>query len=82
MSANRTRCGKHRSTGNSTGSVSKSSLIERKQPLKVQKDVRMHRLGECNKENIVGFENQVDDLSQRMGAIDFSRDLPAGSKGN
>ncbi|KAG8645219.1 hypothetical protein MANES_10G042100v8 [Manihot esculenta] len=86
-SANRTRYGKHRLAGTSTGPLSKTGAenegkiysCEKKQPLKEREDMRVicpennvHRLGENNKENIGSLANQVDDLSQRMGAIDFS----------
>ncbi|EEF38473.1 conserved hypothetical protein [Ricinus communis] len=90
LSANRMRYSKHPSAGTITGPVSKSGmknegkicLREKRQPLKEHRVLRAYLLGACNKENIVSFENQVDDLSQRMGAIGFSRDLPAGFKGN
>ncbi|XP_048231420.1 uncharacterized protein LOC8263370 isoform X4 [Ricinus communis] len=86
LSANRMRYSKHPSAGTITGPVSKSGmknegkicLREKRQPLKEHRVLRAYLLGACNKENIVSFENQVDDLSQRMGAIGFSRDLPAG----
>ncbi|KDP46155.1 hypothetical protein JCGZ_06666 [Jatropha curcas] len=79
--SNRTRNGKHRLAGSSTGmkEEGKFSLREKKQPLKERGDVKgshypenMHGIGEYNnKENIGRLANQVDDLSRRIGAIDF-----------
>ncbi|KAF2318594.1 hypothetical protein GH714_009224 [Hevea brasiliensis] len=89
-SVNRTRYGKHRLAGTSTGPSSKTGaedegniyLREKKQPLNEHEDIRVqcpennvHRFGENNKENVGSLANQVDDLSRRMEAVDFSGDF-------
>ncbi|XP_050211050.1 uncharacterized protein LOC126661265 isoform X2 [Mercurialis annua] len=71
LPANRTKYGRHRSAGGVAGSVGKSG--SKKQPLRELSYIKGHVPGEGNKENIISFENQVDDLSKRMGTIGFSR---------
>lgn len=85
----RTRYGMHRLAGATSMSVSKTGtkelvlvcLQEKKQPVKEREVIKghdrgnkVHRIDE-DKENIGGFENQVDDLSRRVQGIAFGREL-------
>ncbi|KAJ6892350.1 hypothetical protein NC651_025525 [Populus alba x Populus x berolinensis] len=85
----RTRYGMHRLAGATSMSASKTGtkekvlvcLQEKKQPVKEREVIKghdrgnkVHRIDE-DKENIGGFENQVDDLSRRVQGIAFKREL-------
>ncbi|KAI9387737.1 hypothetical protein POPTR_010G217000v4 [Populus trichocarpa] len=85
----RTRYGMHRLAGATSMSVSKTGtkelvlvcLQEKKQPVKEHEVIKGHDRGnkvrriDEDKENIGGFENQVDDLSRRVQGIAFRREL-------
>uniref|UniRef100_A0A6N2M3B2 Uncharacterized protein n=1 Tax=Salix viminalis TaxID=40686 RepID=A0A6N2M3B2_SALVM len=88
--ANRTRYGMHQLEGATSMSEGKTGtdelvlvcLQEKKQPGKEREAIKgqdpgnkVHRIDEDNKENIGGYENQVDGLCSRMEGITFRREL-------